>query len=405
MSYAAVEAIEEAFGATRSLLLPFRLKRWLVLAVVVFFVSGTTGLDLNTNVGSVDLPVDPAPPPGVDRPVPPGAEPIVGPVADVGFEVVLLLGAVALVVVILMALIAAIMEFVFVRIAQHRDVRIRGYFGPNTGKGLSLFVLRALIALVVLATVLFVLAAALVGGIAVLGILLLFSPFIAVGLVAIYVFHRFTVDFVVPVALVDDVGIFGAWRRFVPELRAALEEYAVYALVRFGLGIVAAVVTFIGIAAIGIVVAIPFLLVLAVLFALETLVGLGGLFVVLAGIVVFFFLATVFVAGVTLVQVPVSTYLRYYSLLVLADVSPQYDLVEGVRRDLAPADAGAHPGGEEAAGDEPAAGQPGMGGDDAGIDDEEPGADDEGGPGAGDGDVNENGPGASDGDVDEDGDR
>lgn len=318
MSYSAVDDVVEAYEATRALLLPFDLRRWLTLAVVVFFVSGATGFDLNSNVGFLDAPAPVGPGPG-------------SAVGDPGFGAFVALASVAVLVALVVAFVAAVMEFVFVRVLERRDVRVRPYFRPNVEKAVSLFVLRILLGLVVLASLLFVVAFAVGGGVAFLAVILLLSPAIVIALLALYLFHRFTVDFVVPIMLVDDVGVLGGWRRLLPELRAGLPEYGVYALVRFALGILASVVTGIGFTVVALAVGVPFALVGAALYAVGVLLNASAAVGTLLWVVAALYAVAAAVVGVTFVQVPVSSYLRYYSLLVLADVSPAYDLVSRVR--------------------------------------------------------------------------
>lgn len=319
MSYRAVDALEEAYEATKGLLLPFDVRRWLVIAVVAFFVSGTTGFNANTNLGALDAP-DGVP-----------LEPILELGPGFGPAEALLIAGIVLVVSLIIGYVAAILEFVFVRMVSRQEIRIRGFFGETRPKGTSLFLFRIALSVVVVATILFVAAAVFFTGVAGLVVAVLLSPVFLLGFLAIALIARLTVDFVVPVMLVDDTGIIEAWRRFSFELRENAVEYGVYVLVRFVLGVVAGVVVAIGFTAVAIVVSIPFLTAGALLLLVESAVGLGEVtFVLLAGIVVLAVLVIVVVAT-TLVQVPVQTYLRYYSLFVLAAVSPRYDLLEGVR--------------------------------------------------------------------------
>ena len=318
MTYSAVDDIEEAYQATKGLLLPFDLRQWLRLAVVVFFVSGVGGY----NTGSFG-----------NAPSPPGPG-VSGPSVFDSFVGVLAIAGVVLLVALAFALVGSIMEFVFVRIVERRDVRIRGPFGENGRKGLSLFFFRLLLGVVFLATVLFL--AGLVWGLGVAGALIavLLSPLVAVGVIGLYLLHRFTVDFVVPVMLVDGVGVVKGWQTFASELRENTAEYGVYALVRIGLGLGFGVVVGVGFVAVAVLVGIPFAILAGVVLAVQFFVGLGPVFFVLAVVGIALYAIAVTVVGVTVVQTPVSTYLRHYSLFVLADVSPEYDLVADVRSDI-----------------------------------------------------------------------
>jgi len=339
MSYRAVENLEVAYEATKELLLPFELRRWLVVAVVAFFVSGTTGFNVNTNLSALDVPdAVPVPDPGV------------GLGAGLGLVEVLALAGVVVLVALIAAYTAAVLEFVFVRMVSDRAIRIRGYFGETRSKGTSLFAFRLLLALFTISMVIFVVGAVLVAGVVGAVIAVVLSPVFLLAFLALALVSRLTVDFVVPVMLADDIGIVAGWRRFIPELRTNLTEYAVYILVRVALGVVAGIVVAVGFTAVGIVVSIPFLTLAALVLLVESAAGLGSvIFLLLAGIFTLAVLVVVVVAT-TLVQVPVQTYLRYYSLFVLGDVSPAYDLVHEKRSSLGDA---AEPESSTSRGDEP----------------------------------------------------
>lgn len=346
MAYSALDNLEPAYDAAKSLLLPFELRRWFVLAVVVYFVSGVTGFDINANAGVVDVPVT-SPAPGGGAGTGGGFGPA-GLTADFGIVGLLVIAAAVLLVGLLFALVGAIMEFVFVRIAERRDVRIRGYFGENTANGGALFVFRLFLGLIAFAVVLFIVALVIGTGVAGILIVFLLSPFLFLGFVGIYLLNRFTVDFVVPIMLSANAGILDGWQLLAAEIRAQTGEYAAYALVRIGLGIAASAVVGVGLVLVGVVIGIPFAIVAALVVAAESLVGLGGALTPLLVGTFAVYAIIVLIVGTVFVQVPVSTYLRYYSLLVLADLSPEFDLVDSVRRDIAAVEP---PGGEPEPGD------------------------------------------------------
>lgn len=256
MPYSAVDALEDAYRATKGLLWPFKWRRWLALAVVFFFASGAAGFDPGANVGVVDLPTPPAGP---------GLEP--GPGTGFVFDplVVVALVAGAVVLAAVFAIVGAVMEFVFVRAVVTREVRLREDARTNVGKGLSLFGFRLLIGLLALAAVLFLAALVLGTGLVGLVVVALLSPVLAAGFVSLYLLHRFTVDFIVPVMLVEDVGVVAGWRRFGAELRAETTEDAVYALVRLAFGVAASLVVGVGFVLVALVVGVPFAAVWAVL--------------------------------------------------------------------------------------------------------------------------------------------
>lgn len=105
-------------------------------------------------------------------------------------------------------------------------------------------------------------------------------------------------------------------------------QYGVYALVRLFLGIVAGVLAGFGFVAIGIVLTIPFRIVAAIIYLVfEVIAGLLTITIIVLVVIGILYDISVFLAGITFVQVPIQTYLRYYSLFVLGSVTPEFDMV------------------------------------------------------------------------------
>lgn len=324
MSLHAVDDVGDAIDVTRAFLFPVDRSRWLRLAVVAFFVAGGFGLNGPTNAGSSvsssgsgvsELP-----------------ETIPGDV----LAILALVAAVVVAVLVVLGVIGSIMEFVFVESLRSEAVHVRRYGRRYLGAGLRLFAFRLGV---------FLLAAGLVAAVVyvagptgpvltwtdaqILSAVLLALPLIVVLFPLVALIDGFTVDFVVPVVVLQERSILGGWRRLWPTLRSNLWQYAAYVLVAFLLNIVVglAAATVIGIAAV--VLAIPFLLVGLVAF----FVG-GGAFTT-AVIAVLVVLGLVYVGLVLtvvgLVQVPLQTFLRYYTLLVLGDTDDDLDLIPDQR--------------------------------------------------------------------------
>ena len=316
------ESLRDAFAATKRLLLPGSLRRWLALAVAAFFVGGTTGFDVNYNVGTgtIDLP-----------------GPIVGPggilpgLATPEFVVV---GSVILVVGLVSWYLGALFEFVFVEQLRTADARLWNRIAPAASPGVSLFAFRLVVGLIALASALFVALLPAAFGTAGVLLLLVFLPALFVVGVVLWLANRLTTDFVVPVMIATDSGLVGAWKEFWPELRGELREYGLYLLARIVLGLLAGVVLAVGYIAVAILVGIPLL----VVFLLVGFVLFEVLAVQVVELLAFGFFSVgvlaIVVVGTVLVAVPVQTYLRYYALFVLGGVSPQYDLVEEIRSHL-----------------------------------------------------------------------
>lgn len=328
MSWHATQALQEAYDATRAMLLPFSLRKWVILAVVVFFVGWSTGSVGSWNVptgGVADLPTVPSVSVDTDWVV-----------SDIDLDDVLLpiaavlLGLVALVAGLAVAVIGSIMQFVFVRQLTDREVRIRGYFGESVSPGLRLFLLwiGLAIALVAIAVAMVILTVITLGLFLVVLIVLL--PLLFVAGIGAWVFVRFTFDFVVPIMLVDEVGVIEAWRRLGHEVRAEWQQYGLYAAVRFVLDIAAGLIlSFVGVL-VFLLFGIPALLIGLALYASTALISstLAG---VLAGVLLLAVIIAAVAVTTIVAGVPVQTYLRYYGLFVLARISPEYDMLGDVR--------------------------------------------------------------------------
>jgi hypothetical protein len=325
-------------------LLPFSLRNWAVLGVVAFFVSGTTGFNLNFNLGTGDVSG------GGTAPLP-GSGFVEG-LAVVGgsprLVLALLIGAIVLLALLVLWYVAAVMEFVLVDIATEQDVRLRGFVGASTRKGLSLFGLRLALALITIAGVVLFAILAAVGNLALLVAGLLLLPVVVLLAIGLWLVSRLTTDFVVPVMIAEDTGVVQGWRTVWPALRADWKQYGVYVLLRLLLGAVAALVVGIGFTVIGLVLVIPFVIVGVVVGVLLTSVlGATAVGVALVAVLALLFVVLLVVVGTVLIQVPVQTYLRYYSLFVLGATTPEYDLLEDVRSSIASGD-GSPPSSEDA---------------------------------------------------------
>lgn len=329
MSWYAVAALDDAFEATKALLAPVDARQWLALAVVVFFLgnggaSGSSATAGGSAGTSADAPITAF---GTDAPL---------AVAEV-LPVVLAAVAVAVVVGLLYALVGSVMEFVFVESLRRRRVRVRQYADQHLERALRLFGFRVALGLTVavpavglaLATVSFADGEPRLS----VGLLAVAVPLVVLLGLAVALVDGFTTDFVVPVMILKNVGVLAGWRRFWPALTGQWRQFGVYVLVRLGL-----------LAAVGALAAVVGGVVGAVLVAPLVVVGavavpaLGGPAAVLstpvAAAVVVLLLAylAVLTAVLAVAFVPVETYLRYHSLLVLGDADAEFDLIPNLRR-------------------------------------------------------------------------
>ena len=328
MSLYAVDNISDAFTATRAFLFPFSLRRWLKLALVVFFIAGAS---LGSGFqGGFDAPVN--------QPTGPDFGPAGGADVEQFVPMILALAALALVLALAFVVISSVMEFVFVAALREEEITVRRYFKRYWGKGLRLLGFRIGLWLLTAAIVAIPVAAAVVSFDAGTGVgwaagaLLVLVPLLLLFGLVIALTYGFTTVFVVPVMLLEDRGVLSAWGRFWPTLRGQWKQYLAYVVLELVLsvavGVAVALVT--GLALV--VLAIPF----GALGAL-TVVADGGLAdlslvaLALLGVGALVFGLLVFLVT-ALVQVPVLTYFRYYALFILGDTDESLDLVPERRR-------------------------------------------------------------------------
>ena len=237
MSWYAVDAVDDAIGATRTFLGGASLWRWARLAAITLLL-GTGGVGGQfSNLSNV-----PGLSPG-ERPSPtlPSTDP--GLVEFGGPDVWLLVAVVVILIGVwlLFDVVGAVMEFVFLAALSTDEVRIRAPFRRHTGDGLRLFGFRLAVTLPVATPVL-------VGVAAVLGGVVSPAAVGAVGVVAVVavvaglafvsgLVRSLTNQFVVPVMFDEGRGVVDAWRRLWPLLRGEGWQTVVYVVVHLLVGI------------------------------------------------------------------------------------------------------------------------------------------------------------------------
>ena len=326
MALHAVGNIEDAFHVTRKFLTPIDVRRWLKLALVVFFVGSgvsfpSAQFDASTPSGEIS---------GSDIPFSAPADVVTLDVVTLVVALVvagLLLGA-------LFALVGAIMEFVLIESLRTGEVSIRRYWSRRWRQGLRLFGFRIAIGLPAFALFagwLALLVVPIVAGIDLtipvtaflVGIPVLFLVGVLYGLVS-----GFTTVFVVPLMIQADSGVLAAWRRLWGSITAAWKQYLAYVVIGFLLTIAAGLVASIAVGIVAVALLILVLIVAGITHVAVPLSSTVGI-AVLVGLGLLFGLALLVVWA--LVQVPVVTYLRYYALLVLGDIEASFDLVSDRR--------------------------------------------------------------------------
>ena len=319
MALHALQEIGDAVDVSREFLFPVDLRRWLKLAVVAFFVGGGTGIPTaQFEAGGTPTGAPGRVPDGLPTALPGDPLAVVAVVA----AALLLLGLV-------FAVVGAVMEFVFVESLLDGTVSVRRYWRRRWGQGLRLFAFRVAIGLPLLLSVLgwmaVVVVPLLLGGDPLLpfGVFLLGLPVVFLLGLVYGVVNTFTTVFVVPLMIRDGSGVLAGWRRLWPSLKAEWKQYLGFAVVWLGLTIGTGLLASIAVGVAAVVALLPLGLVAGVVYLA---LGLSTPGIAVLAVLAVLFVLSMFVAA-ALVRVPVLTYLRYYALLVLGDVEPEFDLV------------------------------------------------------------------------------
>ncbi|MFH0861536.1 MAG: hypothetical protein V1875_00765 [Candidatus Altiarchaeota archaeon] len=336
--YHAVEGLDEAVARTKKLLFPFKLGLWLKLALVVMLIGAGGGggggggggsdssggdsfnSDSSESYGSMITPFQAAAGPF-------GSPSDAG--GDIAANMTFLVAIIAAVVLLALVLIylSSISQFVFVKALATGDLKLIKFYVSQAENGLKLFSLDVIFLVFIIAAV----VAAIFGGIALVGGLSSTFLKIFLGIIGIFAFVAGLIVFialmwlvtelVVPLMYATGCGLFAGFGRVKALAKADHWQFAVYLVLRIGLGMCGWFVQFV----VRLVFYIP-------IFMLLFLLGVGagaagapdGLVAVAVLALVPVMIAIEYVA--TVITLPVSVFLRYVSLVYLQRSDPSVDM-------------------------------------------------------------------------------
>ncbi len=335
MSWYAVEALEDAIEGTRELLFPLDASTWLRLAIIVFFLGGTsTASPIQSSMRFSSQSGD-------SLPVVPGNLSI--PSESITTAVIVFIAVVVLLA-LFFTVVGSVMEFAFIESLRTRHVHVRQYAKSHLDQGLSLFAFRFVLFLVILlpvAGIALVTVPALSYGSANVpfGPLLFLLPVLFVLGILVALVDGLTRAFVVPVMVVRDGGVLDGWKAFWPTLRREWKQYGVYLVLRFFVGVAASFVVSIVGGVLSVLLLIPFAIIGVLLVAafggfsaLGTILSNPVLVAVFVVLLVIYVLCVIF--ALALVQVPIRAYTGYFSLFVLGDTNEAFDLIPALREKI-----------------------------------------------------------------------
>ena len=303
----ALQNIEDAAKRTRELLLPFDWRLWARIAVMAFFVGGvafpgaTTGGDFSS-----EQDFDMAQYQGSDF-----FDFTASSMEFNGFSLnMLVLAAViaSLGLALLFGVLRAVFGFVYYQSLLDDNVRIRRNFRKHFVNGLKLFAFE------IVAVLLFMLAGALL----ILPLFVtLFSLIITVPLaillvLAALVFFQFTSDFIPLFVIEREQGILASWQDLYQIIIDEWRQLGLYFVVKTVIGVMVQIAVATASLVFGLLLVLPVGL---VAFALYLLFKPLALLAVLIGLMVWIGGIVYFLNG------PVTTFFRYYGLMVYNDLT------------------------------------------------------------------------------------
>ncbi|MFH1055106.1 MAG: hypothetical protein V1744_03305 [Candidatus Altiarchaeota archaeon] len=311
----AVDALDETVERTKYLLLPFNLRFWLKLALVVLLAGGLSG----GNWGRMtDLGKETTPSPGV-----------------LAFAMVFV--AAILFIALIFWYVSAVARFIFVEALAKREFNLVECFKRQAGNGLKLFLFE--VAVVISLIVLVV--AAIIAGVTFFQTIKSTIAMIAIGLAAflaglvvltcVLLVMWLVSEFTVPIMYGRGCGIISGVKEALTLASRNFWEFTVYSIIKFAFSIAGAIITLL--------VGLPFYI---AVFLIALAVGVGAYVIALLGnLTLTPFVAALIIAGVvalvivqlivsyivTALTLPISVFLRYYSLIFLGRIAPTLNLM------------------------------------------------------------------------------
>ncbi len=313
-NYYGFSEVSGAVDRTKGLLWPFQWGVWLRVALIALFIGGCGfNIPFNSFGDASDTEITPVIP------------------SDLGMDalgLIMIIAGVVLLLGIICMFIGSVLQFVFVDCLTSGRILLTRTFKERSGKGVRLLLFNIGISLIIL-LVIFVLAFIFVlplmlGGASgddlMIGTILGFLFLILLLMIPIALIAVFTNDFVVPVMIHDDCGVIGAWRKVFALITGQWKQMAAYVAARIVLAIVAFILMFIVLMLAVLITAIPFVIIGVVLMVVFEVMN-----VMLILLLIPFVLLVIL--EFLLINVPIVTFFRYFSLQVLGRLDATYALL------------------------------------------------------------------------------
>ena len=313
-NYYGFSEVSGAVYRAKNLLWPFQWGVWLRIAIIALFIGGCGFNVPGSSYGDVS-----------DTDISSGI------LSDLGMDalgIILIIVGVVLLLGVICMFIGAVLQFVFVDCLTSGQIQLTRTFKERSGKGARLLLfnigITLITVLVIMVLGLIFLLPVVLGGassdVLMVVAMLAFLFLIMLLMIPVALIVLFTNDFVVPVMISDDCGVIAAWHKVIPILKSEWKQALGYVVARFVLAIVAFILMFIVLMLAILITAIPFVIIGVVLFMVFATMN-----VMLILLMIPFVLLVILES--LLINVPIVTFFRYYSLQVLGKLDATYALL------------------------------------------------------------------------------
>lgn len=321
MSWAVVDAVEEAFEDTKELLFPFDLKTWATLGLIAFlaggsgmsmpnFPTGGSGSDFSSpsyeqpdSLNQPDIPeTSTAQSPGIPNEIPGSA--VTGSFSEATSSMtaaIVIVAAALTGLVLLMMLLSSIFKFIYFQSLIDDKVRIRGNFRSNLNNGARYFIFRFLLTLGMLGLVAGAIFMVIANPLTILPLILFALPFFIIFGALTTLIH----DFALIEMLKNDKKLIAAIRTMFGVFRQEWQQTLIYLVLKLVLNF--------AVGLIGLILGLIILVILLIPFGILGFIAfnvnlIAGIIVVIFGLLTFFSLSITFIMG------PANTFTYYYAL-------------------------------------------------------------------------------------------
>jgi len=335
LPFSAVDAISPAFEHTRKQLFqPFRFAQWARLAVVGL-LAGELGSSGGCNTHNFNLNQHP----GTTRHFMDTGFSGIDPALVGGLIAVLVIAG--LVLGIILMYVSSVMRFILFDSVLAKECHIRESWSRGQGPGWRLFLWKLIYLLVTFAGLIVLLG--IPAGFAfamgwlkepkehllplVLGGILVFFA-LMIFVVALTLIFVLTKDFVVPQMALEDIGVIEGWQRLWPAIQAEKGGYAGYIGMKIVMAIGAGIVVGIATLILGLIIAIPTVLLSILAIMTGKTAGLTwNAYTITLAVVVGCVLLACFLYVIALISVPVIVFFPAYSIYFFAARYPRLSAV------------------------------------------------------------------------------